>query len=208
MELPANQNKMISSREIAEITGKQHKTVLRDCDKLNEHYETLGMHKIVQGYYCLESTGNQRHREMQLTKMQSMDLMTGYKVELRIKVNRRWEELENEKHFKPLTQLEILAQSTQILIEQDKRIDNLESAVNKIVAQTKTTPDYFTVVGYATLRGIACPLPVASKMGRAASRICKDNNIPTDEIPDPRFGRVKTYPLYILENVFQNVPIN
>lgn len=39
----------MSSREIAEITGKQHKNVLRDCDKLNEHYEKLDMLKIEQG---------------------------------------------------------------------------------------------------------------------------------------------------------------
>lgn len=36
----------MSSREIAEITGKQHRNVMRDCDKLNEHYEKLGMLKI------------------------------------------------------------------------------------------------------------------------------------------------------------------
>ena len=85
----------MSSREIAEITGKQHKNVLRDCDKLNEHYEKLGMLKIEQGSYVHENTGNQQHRECLLTKMQTMDLMTGYNTELRIKVNRRWEELEN-----------------------------------------------------------------------------------------------------------------
>lgn len=85
----------MSSREIAEITGKQHKNVLRDCDKLNEHYEKLDMLKIEQGSYTHENTGNQQHRECLLTKMQTMDLMTGYNVELRIRVNRRWEELEN-----------------------------------------------------------------------------------------------------------------
>jgi hypothetical protein len=69
-------------------------------------------------------------------------------------------------------------------------------------------PDYFTIVGYCTLNNIPCPLPVASKMGRAATKICKDNNIPTDSIPDPRFGIVKTYPLYVLENVFNNVTVN
>ena len=89
----SNSPKM-SSREIAEITGKQHKNVIRDCDKLNESYEKLGLLKIEQGYYTHENTGNQQHRECLLTKIQTMDLMTGYNIELRIKVNRRWEELE------------------------------------------------------------------------------------------------------------------
>ena len=89
----SNSPKM-SSREIAEITGKQHKNVIRDCDRLNDSYEKLGLLKVEEGYYTHENTGNQQHRECLLTKIQTMDLMTGYNTELRIKVNRRWEELE------------------------------------------------------------------------------------------------------------------
>lgn len=92
MQLQTNQT--MSSREIAELTGKEHRSVLRDIDKLNESYLNLGMHKIVQGYYLHENTGTQKHREMLLSEIQTMDLMTGYNLELRIKVNRRWKELE------------------------------------------------------------------------------------------------------------------
>lgn len=90
-------DQLMSSREIAQMTGKDHKNVLRDCDKLNESYADLGLLKIEQGYYTTSNTGEQKHRELLLTKIQTMDLMTGYKIELRIKVNRRWEQLENSK---------------------------------------------------------------------------------------------------------------
>jgi phage antirepressor YoqD-like protein len=86
----------MSSREIAELTGKEHKHVLRDCDVLNENYEKIPLPKIEQGYYTHPNTGNQQHREYLLTRMQCLDLLTGYKIELRIKVNRRWEELETK----------------------------------------------------------------------------------------------------------------
>lgn len=86
----------MSSREIATMTGKQHKNVLRDIEKLNESYEALGMLKIEHGYYTLSNTGNQQHRCYNLTKIQTMDLMTGYRTDLRIKINRRWEELEKQ----------------------------------------------------------------------------------------------------------------
>lgn len=89
--------KTMSSREIAELTGKQHKHVLTDCDILNEHYRQMGLAEISAGVYFHPNTGKQEHREFQLTRMQSMDLMTGYSIPLRIKVNRRWEELEKSK---------------------------------------------------------------------------------------------------------------
>ena len=86
----------MSSREIADLTGKEHRNVLRDCDNLNESYSKLGLLKIEQGYYLHQNTGNQQHKEYRLTKMQTFDLMTGYSQELRIKVNRRWAELEEK----------------------------------------------------------------------------------------------------------------
>ena len=86
----------MSSREIAELTGKRHDHVLRDCDNLNESYKKMTLPQIWVGVYTHPSTGNQQHREYLLTKMQTFDLLTGYSQELRIKVNRRWEELEKQ----------------------------------------------------------------------------------------------------------------
>ena len=84
----SNIQQTMSSREIAELTGKEHRSVLRDIDVLNSNYEKLGMHKVVQGYYTLPSTGSQQHRCYEPTKMQTIDLMTGYNIELRVKINR------------------------------------------------------------------------------------------------------------------------
>ena len=99
MELQNFKNQTMSSREIAQLTGKEHRSVLRDIDNLNDSYEKLGLHKIVQSSYKNEQS--REFREMLLSKIQTMDLMTGYNVELRIKVNRRWEELENAKRIDP-----------------------------------------------------------------------------------------------------------
>jgi anti-repressor protein len=84
----------MSSREIADLTGKLHKNVLTDCDRLNESYISLSMAKISAVNYKAEN--GQLYRECLLTKMQTLDLLTGYNIELRIKVNRRWEELERK----------------------------------------------------------------------------------------------------------------
>ena len=57
----------------------------------------MGLSKIGQGYYTHPSTGSQQHREFLLTKEQSIDLVTGYRADIRIRINRRWQELESVK---------------------------------------------------------------------------------------------------------------
>lgn len=70
----------MGSREIAQLTGKEHRNVLRDCNNLNESYTKMGLLIIEQRYYSHPDTGSQRHREMFLSKLQTMDLMTGYNI--------------------------------------------------------------------------------------------------------------------------------
>ena len=108
---------------------------------------------------------------------------------------------------KPLSQLDILAQSVQILQAQERRIAEIDDRVKVIEAKTTTRPDYFTIVGYATLHKFQCGLSLACRLGRKAANICKNRGIETEEIPDPRFGKVKTYPEKILKEVFE-MPIN
>lgn len=110
----------ISSREIAELTGKRHDNVLRDCDILNQNYEKMTLLKIEEGYYTHPNTGNQQHREYLLTKIQTLDLMTGYKADLRIKVNRRWEELEKQQAETKLPQNYIEALEALLVSEKEK----------------------------------------------------------------------------------------
>ena len=134
----------ISSREIAELTGKEHRNVLRDCDVLNENYEKMGLLKIEQGYYTHQNTGNQKYREYLLTKIQTLDLMTGYKVELRIKVNRRWEELEKQqpKHKLPQTYKEALIELLWKVEENEKlQLENTQQ--KQIIGELQPKAAYY-----------------------------------------------------------------
>ena len=77
----------MSSRELAQLCDKEHRNVLRDIDLLNETYTHMGLPKIEQGYYTHPSTGSQQHREFLLTKEQSIDLVTGYRADIRIRID-------------------------------------------------------------------------------------------------------------------------
>lgn len=91
--------KTMTSVEVAEITEKRHDHVLRDIKKLSISYEEMGLPKIGEGSYFHKNTGEQKHRLYYLTKVQSLDLLSGYDAILRIKIIRRWEELENNISF-------------------------------------------------------------------------------------------------------------
>ena len=83
----------MSSREIATLCDKEHRNVCRDIENLNATYGQMGMLKIEQTPYTHEQNG-QTYREFRLTKEQTIDLITGYRADLRIRINRRWQELE------------------------------------------------------------------------------------------------------------------
>lgn len=110
----------MSSREIAELTGKQHKNVLADCDKLNANYRHMRLAEISADVY--KDAYGREQKCYSLTRMQTFDLMTGYNIELRIKVNRRWEELEqkNTLDFSDPDTVLMLAQNWKT--EQEKRL--------------------------------------------------------------------------------------
>lgn len=216
MELVQNRNgKLVTtSLKVAEKFGKEHRHVLTAIDEIVKGYAENSADLFEEAEY-IHPQNNQSYR-MYIMNEDGFSLVvmgfTGKKA-MKFKMDyvnefRRMRETIEKQSFRPLSQLEILQQSTQILIEQDKRIGTLENKIEVIEAQTKTRPDYFSIVGYASLHKIPCPLPVASRLGRAASKICRDNDIPTDSMPDPRFGEVKLYPLYVLKNVFNHTPIN
>lgn len=108
---------------------------------------------------------------------------------------------------KPLSQLEIIAQSAQILLEQDQRISSVEKKLELIEAKTTTRPEYFTVAGYASLHKTPVNIKQAAHIGRQASHLCKQTMQPIDSCFDPRFGKVNMYPTNVLDVIFSK-PIN
>ena len=84
---------LMSSREVAELCGKRHDHVLRDIDNLNATYAEMGLPKIGESKYISELNGVE-YRECLLTHEQCIDLITGYRADVRIRINRRWLELE------------------------------------------------------------------------------------------------------------------
>ena len=90
-----DQTQTMSSKEIAELTGKEHSNVMRDIRKLV--YE-LGKDENLGGF-TFESSSylSEQGKELpmySLDKKQTLLLISGYNALLRLKIINRWEELE------------------------------------------------------------------------------------------------------------------
>lgn len=87
----------MSSREIAELTGKRHDNVMADCRTLAAFYaQTYSPEKSgqwVKSSTYTDSTGRKLPC-FDLSKQASLDLVTGYSLAHRHAVNVRWQELE------------------------------------------------------------------------------------------------------------------
>lgn len=85
--------KTMSSLEIAEITGKQHKHVMRDIRNLLEQ----GVAQSNFGLGSYKDRNNQERPCYNLTKKGSLILASGYDALLRERIIDRWEALETER---------------------------------------------------------------------------------------------------------------
>jgi phage regulator Rha-like protein len=92
--LPAAVPATMSSREIAELTGKRHDHVLRDIEaQLTELLGAEGLPKFGDTYQNPQN--GQTYRMYRLPKRECLIVVSGYSVELRARIIDRWLELES-----------------------------------------------------------------------------------------------------------------
>lgn len=101
------------------------------------------------------------------------------------------------------SQIDLIVESALALREQEQRLAKVEDHVKLLEAKITTTPNFFTVAGFANLNGYQASLQICTRIGQLAKRLCTNMNIETGTIPDPRWGKVRTYPMDILKQVFE-----
>lgn len=86
------QNKTMSSRDIAKLTGKRHDHVLRDVRNMIESLDIQSTH--FWGDY--KDSKGRVFQECNLPKRETLILVSGYSIELRAKIIDRWDFLEKK----------------------------------------------------------------------------------------------------------------
>ena len=94
------------------------------------------------------------------------------------------------------------------LKQEAQEIVQLQQAesIKLLQAKIETHPkDYFSISGYASLRGFKVDVSKANLLGRKATKLSKDYGVNTGKVTDPRFGQVNTYHLDVLKEVFSSM---
>lgn len=87
---------------------------------------------------------------------------------------------------------------------QAEKIEELSDNLKELAAKVTThNDDYYTIAGYASIRGLNVDINKANMLGRKASKLSREYEYPIGKTKDPRFGTVNTYHVDILKEIFK-----
>lgn len=124
----------MSSREIAELTGKEHRHVIRDVEAM-----FAGLEMSCEGYAqnWTHPQNGQVYREFLLPKDLTLTLVAGYNVKLRKAIIDRWQHLEAKERFDPAVALSDPASLRTLLLENVERVLALQGEVEEMRPQVQ-----------------------------------------------------------------------
>lgn len=152
-ELSVNSEMTMSSREIAELTGKQHFHVKRDIESMLNELK-LDASKFGDIYF---DSMNREQTEYRLDKDHTECLLTGYSAVLRMKVIKRWKELEAQSQPKvPQTYADALL----LAATQAKELEEKSQALALAAPKVEFVDRYVESTGLMTFRQVAKQLEI------------------------------------------------
>lgn len=124
-----NNEVTMSSREIAELVGKEHKHVMRDLRVLSEQLGDM-FEGVVQVW--THPQNKQQYEEYAIKRDTCITLLTGYDSVSRMKVIKRWQELESaRKPAIPQTYAAALLEAGRLAMELEQAEQKLAIAAPK-----------------------------------------------------------------------------
>jgi Rha family phage regulatory protein len=131
IQFSGDNTQKMSSKEIAELTGKEHSNVMRDIRKLItelENDESLAEFIFESGSY--KDLNNQDRPIYQLTKKETLLLVSGYSAILRAKIINRWEELEQPKKLSRREWAMLVIEQEDKIAQLELQVDNMEQVID------------------------------------------------------------------------------
>ena len=181
----------MTSLEIAELTGKQHKNVMRDIRKMEIAWEKIAGLKFELGSY--KDANGQLRPCYQLTKTECLYIATKFNDEARAKLVLRWQELETEDIRRKMSEVRCMPEPKEILRLADEIIGEGLRMVNEPAEDTLTATQVAKTFNMNTLDFNA----VLSDMGIQYRRDGHWNI--SDDLADRDLVRMRTHVSYSLK---------
>ena len=225
-----NDQVITTSLKVAEKFKKEHRNVLKSIRKLMTA-KNVAVAKMFDEQMYVNDQGKEqpmfymnRDGFTLLAMGFTGDKAIDFKVEYINAFNTMEAELKSQQ-TKQLSAAESLLQSVQLLVAHERQLNMLEQQQKNMQGAIHTLFDEvygmkfeadlmkqklnneierYTVIGYCSLHKIDITRKEAAIIGGACARMCKKENIPTESIADPRFGKVNTYPSEIIAKCYEN----
>ncbi len=135
-----NKQQMMTSIEIAEVTGKSHNDLMKAIRKMEPAWEKVqgGKFSLLQRTYDLPNGGTKTVPCYQLTKTECLYIATKFNDEARAKLVLRWEELERAELRRKMSEMKCLPEPKEILRLADQIIGEGLRMVNAAAEDTLT----------------------------------------------------------------------
>lgn len=153
----------MSSREIADLTGKQHKNVLRDVNVMLETLEKAGS-DLSQAVRYTDERG--RTSEVRLDRVLTETLLTGYSIPLRHRVVTRLAELEKVSRH-TISMPSNFAEALQLAADQAKQ----NASLHQVIQQQ--APKVQALERLAGTHGSICITTAAKQLGVGPLKLFK-----------------------------------
>lgn len=225
-----NDQVITTSLLVAETFEKEHRNVLKSIRKLMSATNVAVAQMFDETTYVNEQGKEQPMFVMNRDGFTLLAMgFSGEKaLEFKVKYINAFNKMEAElksQQTKQLSAAESLLQSVQLLVAHERQLSlletqqkNMQGAINTLYDEVygmkfqtdlmrqklNNEIERYTVIGYCSLHKIDITRKEAAIIGGACARMCKKENITTESIADPRFGKVNTYPSEIIAKCYEN----
>jgi len=146
----------MTSREIAELTGKEHRHVLRDIEVLRSQLGSLFVGSVQSWTH---PQNGQTYPEFLLDKDTTLCLVSGYDAVVRMKIIKRWQELESQNAIAiPKT----MAQALRLAADQAEQIEAQQAQIEAAKPAVEFVGKYVQATGLKGFREV-CKLLKANE---------------------------------------------
>ena len=176
-----NNQPTMSSLEIAKLTGKRHKNVLRDIRNM---LEKLKLDESSFRCSYLDSTGRTLPC-FNIPRIECDILISGYSILYRAKIINRWHELENVNKPKPMS----LRESYLALAKAEEEKEHLALALENKTIQLDESKQWLSIKRVAQLNGLSWK----ELNWRELKAVGQATGYATRKIFDANYGMVNAY---------------